>query len=258
VENLNGIVQIGFFFLTPLVVLFAIYTIFNFIHKKQNRLIIVWIFIPLLIALFTLRGVSQRYIVDFLPVWVILASWGFIKLCAYFKKIRVIVVIIMLIIPLSLSLLLIYYPLRYFYISNIFTNYSENGFVNGQTSGYGIDETVKFLENENKKRPIIVTYAQNSGNPESAMSILMTKKNIMNGYFEMKYLSGISPKAECIETQDGKPIFFVSRNQQIAGFDKFVKKVKTQKKPIGKETISIYEFISGCKSSVKVDPTFQN
>lgn len=257
-QNLWGVLQIGFLFLSPPVFIFALYAVFCFIRKKIHLTLIIWIFVPLVIALFTLRGVSQRYIVGILPLLVILASWGATNLDVYFKKIKVSIVVIMLLIPFSLSLLLIYNPLKYFYISNNLTDYSENGFVNGQTSGFGIQETVNLLNHENRNRPIIVTYAENSGNPESAMSIFMTKNNIMNGYFEMKYLPGISPQAECIETSNGSPIFFVSRDAQIAGFEKFVKKIKTLTKPNSRETIGIYKFITGCKNPIKVNPIFHN
>jgi 4-amino-4-deoxy-L-arabinose transferase-like glycosyltransferase len=257
-QNLSGILQIGFLFLTPLVFIFALYAIFYFIRKKTNLRLLIWIFVPLIIALLTLRGVSQRYIVGVLPLLVVLTSWAVITTDPFFKKVRFSLVILTLLIPFAISLLLIYNPLKYFLLSGNFTTFNEFGFVYGQTSGYGVQEAVNFLNLENGNSPIIVTYAENSGNPESAMSIFMNKNNIVNGYFEMKYLPGISPQAECIETSNGSPIFFISRDEQITGFEKFVKKIKTLTKPNGQETIGIYKFITGCKNPIKVNPIFHN
>jgi hypothetical protein len=257
IQNAWGIAQIAFIFLTPLIFLFAFFTIIHSLYERKNVLLLIWIIIPLLIALLTLKGISQRYVVGVLPLFTILSSWGVIKVGTFLKKNRFTISIALLIIPLSLSLLLIYDPFDYFVLFSKITPYSESGFINGQTSGFGIQQSINFLENENKKEPIIVTYAENSGNPESAISVLMSKKGIMNGYFEMKYLAGMPPDAQCIETASGDSIFFVSRDDQVAGFEKYVIKVKTFDKPVGNGSIGVFRFISGCEKPTKVDPTFQ-
>lgn len=255
-QNIWAFAQISFLFLTPFVFILSLGAIFEFIKNKKNILFLVWLGIPLTIAVLTLRTPSQRYIVGLLPLFILLATYMLFRLIEKLKTAGGAITVITFFLALTSVYFLIYRPITYFSFFNKITPYSEYGFVDGQVSGYGIAEAVDFLEKENNKKPVVVTYAENTGNPESALSVYSAKKSIMNGYFELKYLTGLPPETECIEMENGYKIFFVSRNHQLAGFEKFVKEVKSIKKPLGNESIGIYEFISGCKKVMRVNPVF--
>ncbi len=255
-QNIWAFTQISFLFLTPFVFILSLCALFEFIKNRKNILLLVWLGIPLVVAILTLRTPSQRYIVGLLPPFILLATYMLFKLIEKLKTAGSAIALTTFSLALTFSYFLIYRPVPYFSFFNKMTSYSEYGFVDGQVSGYGIAEAVKFLEIENNKKPIVVTYAENTGNPESAMSVYSAKKNIMNGYFELKYLVGLPPETECIEMGNGSQIFFVSRNNQLAGFEKFVQKVAEFKKPLGSESVGIYKFISGCKKVMRVNPVF--
>lgn len=255
-QNIWAFLQISFLFLTPIVPILSFVTIFEFIKHRKNILLLVWLLIPLAIAILTLKAPSQRYIVGLLPFFALLASHTLLRLFEKLKAVGIVVAIITFLFALISCYFLIYRPINYFFFFNKITPYSEYGFIDGQVSGYGITEAVDFLVKENDKKPMVLTFAENTGNPESAMSVYADKKNIMNGYFELKYLVGLPPETECIEMENGYDIFFVSRNRQLAGFERFVKEVKTVNKPLGKESIGIYKFISGCKKVMRVNPVF--
>lgn len=251
--NIYALLQILFFFVTPFVFVISIIQILKLIRYKTTLLI--WLGIPLLITIFTLKTPSQRYLVSFLPFLTILFA-SFFENFKSKRKIHLPILTVSLITPFIISSILIYNPLTYFQSANKISSFSEYLTVSGQSSGYGINKTIKYLEKENAKNKIIVTYAENTGNPESALSIYLSKQNIMNGYFEMKYLEGIAKDAECIQLQSGQDIYFISRFQQLAGFENYVEKIKTIRKPIGNDTIGIYKFIKGCKNPIIVDTVF--
>ncbi len=255
-QNIWAFLQISFLFLTPFAFILSFDAIFEFVKKRKNILLLVWLGIPLVVALLTLKAPSQRYIVGLLPLFVLLTTYTLLKLVKKFKTVGIALIVITFSFALTSGYFLIYRPIAYFSFFNKITPYSEYGFIDGQVSGYGIPEVVDILEKVNNKKPMVLTFAENTGNPESAMSVYAAKKNIMNGYFELKYLVGLPPETECIEMENGYDIYFVSRNRQLAGFEKFVQEVKLIEKPLGKESIGIYKFIAGCKKVMRVNPVF--
>jgi 4-amino-4-deoxy-L-arabinose transferase-like glycosyltransferase len=257
ISNLFAVVSISFVFITPIVLIISLIQIIKFMLSKKQTNLILWISTPLLITLLTMKAPSQRYTVSLLPLVVLLFA-TFFKDFHKNKTIKISILMVSIVIPLVLTLIQIYKPLDYFTYSNKISNFSEYGFVNGQVSGYGLKDVVHYLDAENKKVPIVVTYAENSGNPESALSVILSKKDIMNGYFEFKYLQGIPNDIGCIELQSGQDLYFVSRDEQLTGFDNFVEKVKTITKPLGQDTLGIYIFKKGCSNPLRVSPVFKN
>lgn len=255
-QNAWAFLQILFLFLTPIVFVLSFVTVFESVKKRKNVLLLIWLGVPILIAIITLKTPSQRYVVGLLPLLTLFTATTLIALVKRSLNIGIITMIFTFFLTTIFFYFLVYKPILYFSFSNKITPYSEFGFVDGQVSGYGITEVVDFLELENKKRPIVITFAENTGNPESSLSVYSFKKNIANGYFELRYLIGLPRETECIEMENGARIYFVSRNDQLAGFERFTKKIKSIKKPLSNESVGIYEFISGCKKVMKVNPVF--
>jgi 4-amino-4-deoxy-L-arabinose transferase-like glycosyltransferase len=258
IQNVWALTQICFIFLSPPVFVIALLSAILFIKRKQQTQLLLWVIIPLLITLLGVKSASQRYFVSLLPFITILFSYGVMEIGLIFKKNRIYIALLFLVLPFAFSFLQIYNPLNYFLFSIKLTTFSEAGNITGQVSGYGVHEIVNYLTGENKKTPLIIAYAENTGNPESGVEVYVAKnKDIEHGYFESKYLGNIPKEIQCINTVNGKTIYFISRNDQLTRFEKYVKKIKTFSKPLGNDTIGIYEFVKHCENPLKVKVEFQ-
>lgn len=254
--NIIAITTIGTIFVTPIIFFTSVAQILKYSYKKRYLDLVVWILIPLLITILTLKSPTQRYLVSVFPLLPLLFATFVLGIKN--KLVQNSLLVVGILTALSLSLFQIHKPLEYFKTSNKITTLSEYVMVSGQTSGYGFKEVVDFLENENKKNPIVTTYAENAGNPESGLSVYLNKKNVMNGYLEARYLEGLPPETQCIQLQSGQTMYFVSRDEQLVGLERFVEKVMTFKKPLSNDTLGIYVFKKGCEIPVTVNPVFNN
>lgn len=254
--NIIAITTIGVLFVTPLIFFFSTTQLFKYAYRRTNLELVIWIVIPLFITTLTLKSPTQRYIVCLLPLLTVLFA-GFVSEIKH-NIIKTILLLLSIGIALFTSLFQIYKPIEYFQVSNSITTLGEYVIVSGPTSGYGFQEVIEFLEIENKKNPIVVTYAENTGNPESGLSVYLNKKKIMNGYMEARYLEGLSPEIQCIQLQSGQTMYFVSRDEQLAGLEKYVEKVKTFIKPLSHDTLGVYIFKKGCEVSITVNPVVVN
>lgn len=258
IQNIWAFLQIGFIFLTPLVFIVAMFSIFHFAKNKQHISLLLWLLIPTLVTLLSVKFASQRYFVCLFPLAAILFSYGILKLGSQFKKARSYLAVFCLFLPFIFSLLQIYNPLSYFILSMKLTTYSESGNIEGQVSGYGVKEIVDYLLEVNKKEPVSITFAENTGNPESGVEdYVALNPTIEHGYFESRYLGSIPPEIQCIKADNNKVMYFVSRNEQLVGFEKYVEKVMMIKKPVGNEKIGLYRFIRNCDKPLVVKRKLQ-
>ena len=139
----------------------------------------------------------------------------------------------------------IFSPTDYFLFADRYTLYSESQYLRGFTSGHGVLEAVSYLKNEAMAKKIIVGIAENSGNPESAINVYLNKHE---STMRVAYLDASrNPEVntyDCITTEF--PTYFVSRDEQLAGLEKFFTKLKTIRNPYGTNRIGIYRLKSPC------------
>jgi hypothetical protein len=158
---------------------------------------------------------------------------------------------------MSLTLLQIINPVSYLVTMGRYTPFGDMNYLQGVTSGYGVDQAISYFQKLSQNNKIIITVGENTGNPESAMLAYFYKNaNAQVVYFDSRLL-GPSPLAlDCFSSDI--PLYFVSRENQLVGLDKYLQKIKTIKNPYGTNTIGIYTLKKNCKGKtlkLQIAPT---
>ena len=246
--SLSANAQICFFYITPLLFLLSLAGIIIVLAKKDvfKNLFLSFFLFSFLVTTLLVRIPTDRYIISFLPFLVIPASYVIISVLNKNKFFGVIFMLIIFIIPFGLTLLQVINPVNYLLLTGKYTPFGNMSYLQGFTSGYGIDETVSYFKDISKTKSIYVTVGENTGNPESAMLTYFNNfPNVHATYFDSRLLGPDLVSLDCF-TSDS-PLYFVSRDEQLVGLDKFLQKIKTIKNPYGVNTIGIYELKKNCK-----------
>jgi 4-amino-4-deoxy-L-arabinose transferase-like glycosyltransferase len=255
--NLIGNMEILFIFLTPIILFAGVVGIVLAARTRNSTKLILSSFVLICFALETLtvRNVSQRYLVPYLPLLSVFAAYSIL----YFFKKRLYlftVLLVSILIPIFLSSLMIFKPQSYILTLAKISKYSETGYISGFTSGYGLPETIEYLNSIARGRNIFVGFALNAGNPESAIIAYFKKsKNIQTGYLDNQLLADQPKDAVCMAMEGQERLYFVSRDEQQAGLNKYFVKLKTFKNPYGQNSIGIYATRENCVGkTIKVRP----
>lgn len=239
--------KITFIFLTPFLLIISAFSVVKLFRTKSkvNLIFTLWLLSPLLLSSIVIRYTQQRYIVSFLPLVCILIAY---LICEFnLKKSQLAIVVFSLIlIPSLMSLMLIFRPKIYFMFFGKFINSS---FVEYYTSGQNINDVVNYLKMQSVGKNTQVGMAVNIGNPESAIVVNFQKsKNIKTSYFDSILFDNAVLEKDCLRFQ--QDFFFVSRDEQQAGLNKFFQEVKRFKNPYQKTSIGIYKLKSNCQGSI--------
>ena len=210
-------------------------------------MITIWFFISILLVLITVRTVDQRYIVSYLPI-VPIASATFLSWLIDKNRIfGLLIIAITIFTALLFSIILILDPIKYINSLNHVTVYSQKqGYITGWTSGYGIPETVSFLNKVAENQEILVGVQLETGNPESAMFAYFLRGNVIPFYISPKVQQDLS-QYDCLSST--KPIYYVSRGKDMGGNKRFFEEVKRFYKPDNIEYIGLYKIKPVCVSS---------
>jgi hypothetical protein len=225
-----------FIFLTPFVIFFAFKGFFHLFKKDRKTALIIVSFsvIPLIVEIFMARYFLTRYyLFAFLPILLLSAS-AFDKIT---KKIYL-PLLLVLFLPLFLSLSTIINPLTTLktigFNSLLKTDFWQ--YVSGWPSGYGVKEASDWLNTESQKQPIVVITRADSGNPEDAMFVYLSKnKRLMLAQISRQ------PTPEELAPLKNIPVYFVSRGNQLLNMEKSLTEKVIFKKPLGNEFVGIYE-----------------
>jgi 4-amino-4-deoxy-L-arabinose transferase-like glycosyltransferase len=236
IKNLSTTVAVSFFHLTPFVFLMAIYGIYLFLRTKKG-LLPAYFLLGIVLIIFLGRSLSVRYVSSFLVFASIFCSCAILS----FKKIISIPIGSIVIIPaFILTAILVFSPFVYFNVLDKMTTFSQKpDYVTNWTSGYGIPETVNFLNNQSKDGPIVVGVRLDAGNPESAMFAYFNgSDNVLPKYLDLRGLDPSIMKSKCLNSPI--PIYFVARDGNLNGLDKFFQEVTRFEKPGGEHFVSIH------------------
>lgn len=244
-------IKILIIYFNPLILISSFAGIFLLIKRKSPdyALLIVWLIISLFLEIILTKESSQRYLVSFLPLLIIPAAFSvsfLLKKSPVWGK-------LFLTSTVLISSVYIFFQIfnPYLYIKNThnFSGDHSIEYISGYTSGYGIPEVVRYLKNQLKDKPIYIGMALNTGNPESAMQVYFAKDNMAKTAYLDESLLGtqmdLIKYSDCLRLD--RDAYLVSRDNSLAGFEKFFEKVKEFKKPEGKETIGIYRLKKNCK-----------
>ncbi len=220
INNFLGFLEISFFSITPFVFIAGVIGLFLIIkYKIKNYQIFIVFFISaLFLEIFLNKSQSNRYLVPFLPFLIISSSYVF-SLFWKMNNLNKLFISVCLIIPLISSVFLILNPKEYIIKLSKFTKYSELIYLNGQTSGVGINEAINYIKESTGKRVGIVVFGLNAGNPESAVNAYSFKtNNLLTFRMDSKLYPGIE-NYKCMTSK--YPLFFVTRNGEQLGMEKF-------------------------------------
>lgn len=241
-SRLTELGSILIFGLTPLVLIAAIVGLSVLLKKKRDELI-VWYFLITFMSQFIFeRFVTSRYTMPFLGLVPLFAIIGF---CYITNKrslvIKTIMGLALLIIPFVFISYQIISP-RDYLDKMAFSD--TRVYLFGQNSGYGINEAVNFLREKIGDRKATIGVGLQTGNPESSVIMNFQKnQNIHAEYFDAKALGDVM-QFDCLVSDT--PVYFVSRNEEQVGLNKFLMNIKTIKQQGSDYTIGIYSLKSPC------------
>lgn len=239
--------KILFFYFTPFVFISSLIGIFLIFKKTTKHKVFLIFFITcLLLETFTVKGATDRYLVAFIPFLTICASYFVIHILEKNKTLGKILVIVLISIPLFLTTYQIYNFPDYLINMGRVSGFSNNAYLTSNTSGYGINEVIQYFREVSKNDDVVIGIAQNTGNPESALQVYFNKSvNPRVVYLDAGLLGVNVNDYDCLNT--GITTYFISRDNQQGGLEKFFVKVKTIKKAYGQNTIGIYRLNTTCK-----------
>jgi 4-amino-4-deoxy-L-arabinose transferase-like glycosyltransferase len=245
VTNVSGFVQIGLVFVTPMVFVASILGIVliyksNVKHKKS---FLVYFVLSLSLEVLAGRIQEQRYLSPFIPFFTITAAYVFVRLWngQIWKKVLIIISFLPL---LYLTSLVIFAPRLYIEQLSHITSYAETSYLSGYTAGYGINETLQYInDHASQTQPNMVLFGLNVGNPESAMDLYANRSSILFPFhIDSSFFPGLN-QYSCFTSQ--YPVFLVTRDGQMMGLDRFFTLAQTI--PIDtKHAIRIYTLKKNC------------
>jgi len=243
VVNIVNLVEVLFWQLTPLVFLAGMIRVIEVIKKKESweKWFLISYGVMILLAIFAGRDLSPRHTVVLMWPLVILAAN---KLAAVKVKWKRWLVFIS---AGVVSWLLVFKPLRYFDLMEGVTRFSQKDiYVNFWTSGYGVEEARSWLIKKSKEEEIVIGLRLDAGIPESAMAAYFyNDESVKPTSFDMKLIKEDVESYDCLEFES--PIYYVSRDGNLAGLEKFFVEVKRFGKPEGERYIGIHELIKKCE-----------
>lgn len=237
-DNLLRVLSWWSIYLTPFITICFLAGSYFLIKNKKGRILLLWIFIPVIVEILMTKYFTSRYLLMVVPVILIVASEGWFYINKMWKGFSYITIPAVV----TVSMIIIFSPLV-FYERLIFlphAKYDFTQYVTGWTSGFGVAEAADFIIKHTEGKPVYVYVRSDSGNPEDAMYVLLRRqKNIkVNPIDFYKLKLGVTE----IELQESK-LYFVSRGNQLADMEKYLKPLAQFRKPIGEEFIGVYEII---------------
>jgi len=153
--------------------------------------------------------------------------------------------VLLFILPVLITLVQIVNPVLYFQFFDS-SRFSEgSSYVTGQTSGYGVREAIAYIEKLPQGRKIFVGQSLYTGTPESAVMVWFAKsKTITVGYLDRRLLGDSVNDVDCIQAD--VPVYFMSKENDVAGMEKFLVNVTFLKNLYNKNTIGIWKMKKKC------------
>jgi len=233
--------------LLPISFFFFLMAIIVAVVKRSKLLLLAsaWVLTGVSINIFSLKGVNERYLVSFLPLVCVLISY-FITTLKH-KNYQYISIFLLIITAETITLLQVFAPVTYFRLlssvsSKAFIEYRE-----GFSSGFGVSEAVKFLEKRIGDQPAFIATAVHTGNPESGiMTAFMKRDNVVVSYLEASYINDIY-SYDCLSSQT--PLYFVSRENDLAGLERYFQQLYFERSPISNFGIGIYTLKEQCQGN---------
>lgn len=251
VKNFLGNLEISFFYLTPFIFIAGLIGFGKIIWEKnlQKNIFVLFFTLGFFINTVLVRAPSDRYLVSFLPFFVVGSSYLIYSIIKRYKIYGYIFFLCSALIPFILTFFQIVNPPQYIKTMSKYTGFNNLTYLEGFTSGYGVSEVVNYFNEVSKSNPIFIGVGENTGNPESAMIVYFNKNTKAKvAYFDSRLFGTSLNGYDCLSYDT--PLYFVSRDEQLVGLDKYLQKIKTIKNPYFQNTIGVYALKKNCKGKV--------
>lgn len=243
IHNLIGNSEILLVFFSPFFIVLSLIGFYYLWKENKKRFLLLFtffVFVPIFIESLTTITVSQRYLVSLTPLLIIPAAFVTDRAM---KKRNVLILALFTLgasYCIVLTILQVTRPIKYFDIlSKIFPYSDKSAYVLGQTSGYGVPDVVSYIQNVSRNQTVYVGVALNTGNPESAMmTYFHDDGHVKVIYFDRQLFTVDLTNYNCFSSQT--PVYFVSRNDELAGLNKMLVLQKRFYKPSQKSWIGVY------------------
>lgn len=252
ISNLSRNFKIMFMFFTPIIFLGVILGLYQMLkNKKKYEFLLLFVLASFILETLLIRETTPRYLVPFLSLFILPCAFAIETLSRKFSQAFTFSVFFS--IPIFFVVVQVFNPVGYFDTLSYFTSLSEKtSYISSHVSGYATLDVVKYLEVRSKKQKIGVGTALNTGNPESAITVYFNKnKDIKVFYFDSQIAGDLS-KVDCFYSNS--PIYFVSREDQLVGLDKFLIKEKKFLNIHGGDSVGIYRLreCNGIKYKIEI------
>ncbi len=147
---------------------------------------------------------------------------------------------------LIVTTLLIFSPIKYFNLLDSISHHSQKkDYVTYWSSGYGFDEVKKYLEKVSKKQPVVAGVRLDAGIPENAVfTYFAGSKQVFPTYLDSRIIKDFETY-ECLNSK--VPVYFISRDNHLAGLNKHLVEIKRVYKPERKHYIGIHKLRKDCQ-----------
>lgn len=244
-SNIWSSLEIAFWHLTPIVFIAVIIGIYLIIRSdKKDQKIITWIFlIQLLFFILVAKGIGPRYVMPILPLSLLFVA----SFVMHYKKWSKLLISALIVVPLYFVCLQLFQPPQYFDQLQAVTSYSQKGdYVTNSTAGYAVTEAIDYIHSSNI-RAALVAVRLDTGNPENAVFTYFHNSHTRGPTFlEARIISNVA-RYKCLSYPI--PVYFVSRDSQLAGLEPFLQEEKRFYNPRQLSSVGVYQFKPSCKGT---------
>lgn len=217
-------------YVSPLIVLAFVLSVRSIVTQKRRVLFTSWLLAFIVVVVFG-RNIHARYILfTAIPV-IVLSSFALST-----RKILLGVTVALM--SVLSAILIIDTPMFFHLFPTAQLRAESYAYVDGWSSGYGVKEVLAAIDADRHGEQALVAVRWDSGNPEDAMFVY-TKGNPQ---ITTKYLDPRLPK-EAYKVLDASArgrVYFVTRQGQYNGFERYLTPLGQFSKPGGKEKIELF------------------
>lgn len=217
-------------YVSPLVVLAFIVSVTSIVTQKKRILITAWLLTFSAIVFFG-KSIHGRYVL-FTTIPIIVLSSFVISTHRILLGITVAIMTV-------LSAILIIDPPTFFHMFPAVELRTESyQYVDGWPSGYGVKEAIAAIDADRRGERAIVAIRWDSGNPEDAVFVYTAGNTDMTA----KYLDPRLPEdaREVLNASARGRVYFVTRQGQYNGFERYLIPLRQFPKPGGKEKVELF------------------
>jgi 4-amino-4-deoxy-L-arabinose transferase-like glycosyltransferase len=244
--NLWVLLQISFWHLTPLVWIAAIAGMYLLMKrpKTKTQLLILWTFLlQTMLFILVAKGINPRYTMPILPLTLLFAAF----FITYFAKWSNILIVALVLMPLYFLCLQLFQPYQYFTQLQALTPYSQkNEYITGSTAGYAVSQAIQYIISTHVDKAAVAVRLD-AGNPENAIFTYFHNSHTRRANYLASIMIANVANYQCLTYRF--PVYFVSRDYQLAGLDRFLQQEKRFYNPEQRSSVGVYHFRYPCNGN---------